>query len=37
MSTVANEVFFESLGFDPSPFSNGKEKRSRALFIASVD
>ena len=33
MSTVADEVFFESLGFDPSPFS----KRSRALFIASVE
>lgn len=33
MSTVADTVFFESLGFDPSPFS----KQSRALFIASVE
>jgi hypothetical protein len=33
MSTVADEIFFESLGFEPSPFS----KQSRALFIASVE
>lgn len=26
MSTVADEIFFESLGFDPSPFS--KQSRS---------
>ena len=32
-ATVADEVFFESLGFDPSPFS----KWSCALFIASVE